>query len=197
VTGRALAAALWLVASTCTAVLAQDRPARDNTDNTAQDRPAEPNGYRMTDYRAPTPAALAGARVVTTAQAGALWKSGTAAFVDVLAQAPKPANLPPGTLWLDKPRMDIPGSTWLPDTGYGALAPSTETYLRKGLERVTKGDRSKLIVIYCLADCWMSWNAAKRALAMGYKNVAWYPAGTDGWQAAGLPLHKATPATGE
>jgi len=93
--------------------------------------------------------------------------------------------------------MDIPGSLWLPDTGYGALAAPTETYLRKGLARVTKGDRSKLVVIYCLADCWMSWNAAKRALAMGYANIAWYPAGTDGWSAAGLPLQKAAPAAAQ
>jgi rhodanese-related sulfurtransferase len=39
----------------------------------------------------------------------------------------------------------------------------------------------------------MSWNAAKRALALGYKNVAWYPDGTDGWEAAGLPLQEAKP----
>jgi rhodanese-related sulfurtransferase len=39
----------------------------------------------------------------------------------------------------------------------------------------------------------MSWNAAKRALAMGYSNVAWYPEGTDGWAAADLPLQQATP----
>ena len=161
----------------------------------AQTDPPEPSDYRMSDYRAPTPATLAGARLVTTAQAEELWKSGTAAFVDVLAHAPRPANLPDGTLWREKPRMDIPGSIWLPDTGYGQLAASTEAYLRNGLERVTKGDRAKLIVIYCLADCWMSWNAAKRALAMGYSNVAWYPQGTDGWQAAGLPLEAAAPAT--
>jgi rhodanese-related sulfurtransferase len=43
----------------------------------------------------------------------------------------------------------------------------------------------------------MSWNAAKRALAMGYTNIAWYPAGTDGWRAAGLPLQSTAPATGE
>jgi PQQ-dependent catabolism-associated CXXCW motif protein len=184
VSGRAIVAALWFVALAFATVRAQSHP-------------AEPPGYRMENYRAPTPLTLAGARVITTAQARALWKSGTAAFVDVLAHAPKPANLPHGTLWLDKPRMDIPGSIWLPDTGYGKLAASTETYLRNGLVRVTKGDRAKLIAIYCLADCWMSWNAAKRALAMGYKNVAWYPAGTDGWRAAGLPLQAAVPATGE
>jgi PQQ-dependent catabolism-associated CXXCW motif protein len=50
-----------------------------------------------------------------------------------------------------------------------------------------------LVVLYCLADCWMSWNAAKRALAIGYSNVAWYREGTDGWVAAGLPLEEATP----
>jgi rhodanese-related sulfurtransferase len=39
----------------------------------------------------------------------------------------------------------------------------------------------------------MSWNAAKRALSLGYSNVAWYPAGTDGWANAGLPLRDASP----
>jgi rhodanese-related sulfurtransferase len=39
----------------------------------------------------------------------------------------------------------------------------------------------------------MSWNAAKRALTLGYPNVAWYPEGTDGWGSAGLPLQDATP----
>ena len=54
-------------------------------------------------------------------------------------------------------------------------------------------DRAKLLLFYCLRDCWMSWNAAKRAIALGY-TVAWYPDGTDGWQDAGLPLSAAVPA---
>ena len=49
----------------------------------AEDSPPEPSGYRMQDYRGPTPATLAGARVVTTAEAEELWKTG-AVFVDVL-----------------------------------------------------------------------------------------------------------------
>lgn len=158
----------------------------------SQDAPPEPSGYRMEDYRAPTPATLRGARVVTTVEAEKLWKAG-AAFIDVLPHAPRPANLPAGTIWHDKPRLDIPGSAWLPDTGYGALAAPTETYLRTGLEGLTKNDQTRWLVIYCLRDCWMSWNAAKRALQMGFKNVAWYPDGTDGWQAAGLPLQEAKP----
>jgi PQQ-dependent catabolism-associated CXXCW motif protein len=154
--------------------------------------PPEPSGYRMKDYRGLTPATLTGARVVTTVEAAALWKAG-AAFVDVLPHAPRP-NLPAGTIWHENPRVDIPGSIWLPDTGYGALAAATQKYLLDGLAKVTGGDRTRWLVVYCMKNCWMSWNAAKRALSVGYKNVAWYPDGTDGWQAATLPVQKAEPA---
>lgn len=159
----------------------------------SQDRVPEPTGYRMQDYRGPTPTSLAGARVLTTRDAEELWRSG-AAFVDVLPHPPRPTDLPPGTIWHEKPHMDIPGSIWLPDTGYGALASSTERYLRDGLAQITRSDRSRWLVVYCQKDCWMSWNAAKRALMMGYKNVAWYPDGTDGWQSNGLPVQQAEPA---
>jgi PQQ-dependent catabolism-associated CXXCW motif protein len=158
--------------------------------------PPEPSGYRMQDYRVATPATLAGARVVSTAEAAEMWKEG-AAFVDVLPHAPRPSNLPEGTIWREKVRRNIPGSIWLPDTGYGALSQATEDYLRKGLERITEGDHKKWLVIYCLRNCWMSWNAAKRALSMGYEHVAWYPEGTDGWQEAGLSLQDAEPAGAE
>src|SRR5215470_14387495 len=148
----------------------------------------EPGGYRMDDYRAPTPATLQGARVLTTGEAADLWRAGTAVFIDVMPQPPRPAGLPPGTIWRDKPRGNIPGSIWLPDTGYGALAPATEDYLRDGLAQASGGEQTKTLVVYCQKDCWMSWNAAKRALGFGYRNIAWFPDGTDGWQEAGLPL---------
>jgi len=154
---------------------------------------SEPEGYRLEDYRAPTPATLRGARVIGTEEAEQIWRSRSAAFVDVLPRPPRPRNLPEGTLWRDKPRSNIPGSIWLPDTGYGELAPSMADYFVKGLEKATNGDRARLLVVYCLADCWMSWNAVKRALALGYPNVAWYPQGTDGWSAALLPLEDSTP----
>jgi PQQ-dependent catabolism-associated CXXCW motif protein len=154
---------------------------------------AEPDGYRLEDYRAPTPATLRGARVIGTDEAETIWRDHSASFVDVLPRAPRPRNLPEGTLWRDKPRANIPGSIWLPDTGYGELAPSMAGYFASGLEKATKGDQARILVIYCLADCWMSWNAAKRALALGYSGVAWYREGTDGWLAAGLPLQDATP----
>ena len=156
----------------------------------------EPDGYRTQDYRAPVPATLSGARTLTTAAAHAIWKSGEAAFIDVLPHPPRPADLPSGTIWRERERLDIPGSLWLPDTGYGELAPATEGYFRRGLERATGADKDRLLVIYCQKDCWMSWNAGKRALALGYRKVAWYPDGTDGWQQAELPTEQAMPMPG-
>ena len=155
--------------------------------------PPEPSGFRMEDYRSPVPATLNGASVLTTEQAHARWEDHAAVFIDVLPQPPKPAGLPASTIWRPKPRKDIPGSLWLPDTGYGALAPVMADYFGQGLRRATGDDRDRMVVFYCLANCWMSWNAAKRAIAMGYNHVAWYPDGTDGWAAEDLPLETRTP----
>jgi PQQ-dependent catabolism-associated CXXCW motif protein len=177
----------WTLASVFTAALALTGLA------CAQENPPEPPGYRTDNYRAPVPTTLAGARFLATEQAEAIWRSGSGVFIDVLPRPPKPPNLPPGTIWRDKPRFNIPGSIWLPDTGYGTLATATEDYLRKGLAHASGGDNARLLVIYCQADCWMSWNAAKRALSYGYSNVAWYPEGTDGWQRANLPLTDSQP----
>jgi len=160
---------------------------------TFRDHAPEPDGYRMNDYRTPTPQSLKGARTVTTAEAVALWREKKAVFIDVMPQAPRPANLPAGTIWRDRPRLSIPGSAWLPDTGYGAVSGATETYLLDGLARVTQSDQTKPLVIFCLRDCWMSWNAAKRAIAWGYSNVIWYPDGTDGWQEDNLPVEQVKP----
>jgi PQQ-dependent catabolism-associated CXXCW motif protein len=159
----------------------------------AQDAVPEPPAYRVDNYRAPVPATLQGAQVLTTTQAAALWRAGSAAFIDVLPRPPKPPNLPAGTVWREAPRPHIPRSLWLPDTGYGELAAATEDYFKRGLQRASGGDRAQRLVLYCQADCWMSWNAAKRALSYGYANVAWYPQGTDGWRQAGLPMQDATP----
>jgi len=176
-----------LIAATLAFTLALALPAH------AQENAPEPEGYRTDNYRAPVPATLAGARVLATGEAEAIWRAGAGVFIDVLPHAPKPQNLPAGTIWREKPRLNIPGSIWLPDTGYGTLAAATEDYLRHGLTRATGANSATLLVIYCLTDCWMSWNAAKRALSYGYRNVAWYPEGTDGWQRADLPVSESQP----
>ncbi len=156
----------------------------------------EPDGFRQELYLAPVPATLQGAAVIDVDQAHSFWQSGEAVFIDVLPRAPKPDGLPEGTVWLDRPRDSIPGAIWLPNTGYGRLAPETETYLRKGLDMATGGDLSKPLVIFCKADCWMSWNAAKRAVEWGYTDVRWFPEGTDGWDWMEFPLERLEPSGG-
>jgi len=154
---------------------------------------AEPSGFRMDEYRAPTPDTLEGARVVTTTEAEALWREKKAIFLDVMPAPPKPADLPAGTIWRDPERKDIPGSIWLANVGYGALNAEQQKYFRDALVQYTGNDDSKGILFYCMTDCWMSWNAAKRAVGWGYKSVFWYPSGADGWGRAGLPLEERRP----
>src|ERR1700692_4230843 len=48
----------------------------------AGDAPPEPDSYRQSDYRAPTPASLKGARVLSTDEASAMGGAGGAGFID-------------------------------------------------------------------------------------------------------------------
>lgn len=159
--------------------------------------PAEPVGYQTEHYRGPVPETLTGGTVVGPEGAHALWLAADTAFIDVLPQAPKPANLPEGTIWRDKPRDTIPGAMWLPNVGYGAIAEVTATYFRNGLAEATGGDSAHPVLFFCLDECWMSWNAAKRALEWGYQNVYWLPEGTDGWDFYDFPLERVTPRDGQ
>jgi PQQ-dependent catabolism-associated CXXCW motif protein len=162
----------------------------------ANAQPLEPEGYRMDDYRAPTPETVSGGVVLDTDAAHQLWESGTAVWIDVLPAPRRPENLLPSALWMPLPHRNIPGSLWLPDIGRGALSPELESYFHENLEAATKRRRDVPVVFYCLADCWMSWNAAKRAASWHYARVYWYRDGTDGWAAAKLPMAEVEPVPG-
>jgi PQQ-dependent catabolism-associated CXXCW motif protein len=150
----------------------------------------------MDDYRAPTPATVAGGVALDTAAARRLWQDGRALWIDVLPLPRRPANLPASAVWMPLPRRDIPGSLWLPGVGGGTLDAGLEAYFGANLDRATKGRRDLPVVLYCRANCWMSWNASKRAASWGYTRIYWYRDGTDGWEAAKLPLAKAEPVSG-
>ncbi|QHQ37453.1 PQQ-dependent catabolism-associated CXXCW motif protein [Algicella marina] len=152
----------------------------------------EPSDYREDEYRAPVPDTLAGATVVDAVEAHDLWQSGNVVFVDVLPRPPKPKNLPEGTIWRERPRLSIPGSIWLPNVGYGRIAEVTDQWFRDGLTNATGEDTSRPVLFFCLANCWMSWNAAKRALEYGYTDVYWLPGGTDTWEFEEFPLAEIT-----
>jgi len=153
----------------------------------AAETEAVPAGYKMDHYRSPV------LTVVDDDAAFALWKTGRVVFVDVLPKPPKP-KLPEGTIFREKPRYSIPDSIWLANVGYGRLAEQTDQYFQGHLEAETD-DKDTPVLFFCLRDCWMSWNAAKRALTeYGYTHVFWYPDGTDGWQFFDYPVAKSKPA---
>ena len=83
------------------------------------------------------------------------------------------------------PHRDIPGSLWLPDVGRGVLSPELEGFFWHHLEAATNSRKDTEVVFYCLSDCWMSWN-----------KVYWYRDGTDGWEAAKLPMEEREPVLG-
>lgn len=148
----------------------------------------ELEGYKLDGYRMPVPQTLKGAKVIETPDAEKLYEDKSALFIDVYPQAPKPPNLPAGTVFRQPKHKSIAGSLWMPNVGYGVLSPKFETYFRESLEAVTQGDKGKAVVFFCLRNCWMSWNAAKRAMSWGYTNVIWYPDGSDGWKEFNNPI---------
>ena len=162
------------------------------TTTTATANNSEPTDYKTDHYRSPVPDTLEGVTVVDDDAAFALWKTGAVVFIDVLPKPPKP-KLPKGTIFREKPRYSIPDSIWLPNVGYGRIADVTDDYFRSNLETAVSAKDSP-VLFFCLRDCWMSWNAAKRAKnEYGYTRVFWYPDGTDGWEFFEYPTEKTEP----
>jgi PQQ-dependent catabolism-associated CXXCW motif protein len=151
-------------------------------------------GYRITEFRAPVPEIVPAAVTLTTEELRTLMESKPVILIDVLPTPVKPKDRPENLLWLPPARYNIPGSHWLPNVGFGGLSDALDRYYKENLKNLTKGNYAANLVIYCLADCWMSWNAAKRAATeYGYSNVYWYADGTSGWEAAKLPLEQSIP----
>jgi PQQ-dependent catabolism-associated CXXCW motif protein len=155
---------------------------------------AEPDGFRMDHYRGPVPETVRGGTVVHVAALPALIAAEHPVLIDVLPAPTPPAEDRPGLPRMPLPHADIPGSLWLPDIGRGALSAQTEALFSRALHDATHGNLNTPVVFYCLSNCWMSWNATRRAIAHGYTHAIWFPEGADGWSAAGHPTQAATPA---
>jgi PQQ-dependent catabolism-associated CXXCW motif protein len=144
--------------------------------------PPEPEGYRIGSLRAPTPATLSGARVLDLAGLERLVSQGPV-LLDVGPAPVRPATHAEDALWLPSHRS-IPGAAWMPGAGRGDLPPEREKLMLDQVAELTRGDRAATIVVFCLPDCWASWNAGKRLVNAGYTGVAWFPGGVDAWQEA-------------
>lgn len=148
------------------------------------------DGYRISHYRGPVPIAPEGVQRITAREVADLRDH--ALLIDVLP-AEGGHRDEDGTWHLALERPSIPGAHWFPEAGRGALSPEIARWFRHGIARLTAGDRQRMIVTFCLADCWMSWNAARRLHGWGYRNVRWLAEGTDGWRELGLPFVNAIP----
>jgi PQQ-dependent catabolism-associated CXXCW motif protein len=154
---------------------------------------AEPEGYWDGNVDAPTPSALHGGRVIHVAEVEALLRQGKALVIDVSNTPRRPAELAPGAPWLPLPHRAIPNALWLPGAGAGALTQEVDDFYRSRLGRATAGNVDVPLVVYCHENCWLSWNAAKRAIGYGYRRVFWFPDGIEGWTAAGRQTEVAAP----
>ncbi len=156
----------------------------------------EPIGYRLELYDDTVPSTLTGATRVTAIDVVELQSTQDVLIVDVIPEHRRPENLPEDQHWFPVSHEGVQGALWLPDVGYGVLSDTTEQYFKHHLELATGADTHKPIVFYCRINCWMSWNAAKRALSYGYTNVYWFADGIDDWKFEGLNTQVLKPAAG-
>lgn len=156
----------------------------------------EPAGYRLELYDDVVPATLSGATRVTAVEVAELQSMFGALVIDVIPEQRKPDELPPGQFWFPVAHVGVADALWLPDVGYGSLSETTERYFKDHLKAATNDDLNHPVVFYCRIDCWMSWNAAKRALTFGYTQVYWFADGIIDWKFEGFETQVLEPAPG-
>ena len=184
-----LLTALSVIAAVMASVAAAAPP--DSTPphpSAAADAPSEPPGYWTGPINSPVPVTLSGGVVVSDVhRLQELQKSKNPVVIDVSIAPSRPDNMAAGAPWLPLPHQAIPGSLWIPGVGLGEVPPAVGDFFRAQLAAATDNDPARPIVIYCHRACWLSWNAAKRAISYGYRHVYWYRDGIEGWKAAHLP----------
>ena len=129
---------------------------------------------RLGDYSAPTPQSIPGADLIATAE------------LRRLLQAP-PGVRPIVFDVRGERRPSIPAAIWLPGAGRGtSFEDAVQMRLAEVLYEATHGDRSRTVVFFCAGPrCWLSYNAALRAVQLGYTDVRWYREGTSAWGSSG------------
>lgn len=131
---------------------------------------------RTAGLSAPTPREVPGAKTVRTEELRqSLGSQSRPLLFDVLG---------------GEAHASLPGAIWLPGAGRGeSFTDALQVRVARTLEATTKGDRKRPMVFFCQGpQCWLSYNAALRAVALGYQNVYWYRGGIEAWLAAGGEL---------
>ena len=116
----------------------------------------------------PTPASIPGGRVITTPEVLQLLNNprGNVVVLDVLG----------GQQRLPNAVNAVQASSG------GSFQDRTQAQFESQLGQLTNGRKDAPMILYCSSiNCWMSYNAALRAIHAGYTNVFWYRGGLEAW----------------
>jgi len=133
---------------------------------------------RQPPYSAPTPRQVPGAEPISTTE-----------LQTMLTAVPAPVLVDVAS---GDGHVTLLGAYWLPGAGRGNhYFDPLQAQLAGYLDQLSQGDKSRPLVFFCVnAQCWLSYNASLRAVALGYARVYWYRGGIEAWREAGLPLAK-------
>lgn len=153
---------------------AQGDPLRQLVQSELQDHGVPPQRELQRNLHGPTPTSIPGGQLITTDRVIALLQGGAQSATrplvfHVLGQGDR-----------------LPGAeNAAPASQAGTFDDRTQQEFGQYLQQVTQGDKNRPMLFYCLnTQCWMSYNAALRAINMGYANVLWYRGGIEAWQQA-------------
>lgn len=139
-------------------------------------------GYRTQRYQAAVPEQPPAGERVWIEDIDRLVAQDKAVLVDVSPITGAGYDPATGHWRSAKPHASLPGAIWLPEVGRGVIDANVERFFARELDRLSGGNKAHALVLFCHADCWMSWNAMKRAGRLGYTRLYWFPEGTDGWR---------------
>ena len=119
----------------------------------------------------PTPASIPGGKVITTVGVLDLQRQQIPhVLIDVLGAPDMLPNALPGA-WMSQP---------------GSFTDEVQQRAAAMLMQAARGRKDMPLVFYCQSpQCWMSYNAALRAINAGFTNVLWYRGGVEAWRRNG------------
>jgi PQQ-dependent catabolism-associated CXXCW motif protein len=151
------------------------QPSRVNYADELTDFGVPPQSTLQTNVGSPTPTTIPGGHVITTAEVEQAVGSNIV-FIDV---------------WQSQTHPTLPGALELPGAGNpGSFNDPIQQQLWTILAQITNRQAQQPLMFFCTGSrCWESYNAALRAINMGFKMVLWYRGGLSAWQAAGQQMN--------
>jgi PQQ-dependent catabolism-associated CXXCW motif protein len=149
----------------------QAAPQQQNFADELTDFGVPPQSTLQVRVGSETPTSIPGGHVITTNEVRQAIGSNLI-FIDV---------------WESPPHPTLPGAVLMPGAGHpGTFDDATQQRLWNALSQMTNRQADRPIVFFCTGSrCWESYNAALRAINMGFRTVLWYRGGLGAWQASG------------